>query len=159
MIITYRPSDGDEQKWNFYPRKVMDDKAEEIEGHFKGTYDEFHIAVVQGLTRARRVLLWHLMREIHPSLLFEDVPRFAREELEVQFELPELAELRAQTLKAALPQANKDAALAYIDGEIAKLGGQPEGVAPQGKALPSGGTTTPSRSRSTATSRRRNSSG
>jgi hypothetical protein len=156
MIITYTPSDGDKQEWTFDPNKVRDDHAEEIEDHYRGTFDEFHVGVLQGQTRARRVLLWHLQRGIHPSLAFADLPRFERGELTVELDRAELLAMREQTLAAAIPASDKQRALAIIDTEIAKHI-TPEDVASQGKASPSDGTTTRSKSPSTSTSRRRNS--
>lgn len=156
MIITYRPDDGDEQKFEFFPLKVLDDAAEEIEDHYKGTFDEFHAGLLQGQTRARRVLLWHLQRQIHPSLQFADLPRFERRQLEVEFDRDELLDMREQAEAAKLSASDKARALLFIDTELAKLP-PAEGVAPKGKASPSGGTTTQSKSRSTAASRRQNS--
>ncbi|MDX8050401.1 hypothetical protein SK571_13500 [Lentzea sp. BCCO 10_0798] len=153
MIITYRPSEGDEQRWEFDPAKVLDDAAEDIEYHYRGTYDEWHVGILQGQTRARRVLLWHLQREIHPTLAFADLPRFERGAFEVELNRAELLQMRKQSETAAIAPADKERALMWIDMELAKHP-EPEGVASQGKASPSGATTTPSKSPSTSTSRR-----
>lgn len=159
MIITYKPSDGDVQRFEFDPLKVLDDDAEEIEYEYKGTYDEFRVGVVKGQTRARRVLLWHLQRQVHPSLAFADLPRFQIGELEVEFDRDELLAMRQQTLDATLSPADRDAALNYIDTELAKYI-KPEDVAQAAKdargkasASPRGATTTRSRSASTSASR------
>jgi hypothetical protein len=156
MIITFKPSDSDEQTWEFDPLKVLDDQAEEIETNYRGTYDEFHVGVLQGQTRARRVLLWHLQRQIHPSLAFADLPRFERGALQVELDRDELLAVRKQTETAAIPAADRERALAIIDSELAKQE-TPEDVAAKGKASPSGATTTRSKSPSTSGSRRLNS--
>jgi hypothetical protein len=153
MIITYKPSDGDQQRWELDPLKVLDDAAEEIEYHYRGTYDEWHVGVLQGQTRARRVLLWHLQRQVHPSLAFADLPRFERGALEVELDRDELLRMREGIATAQIPAADRERALALVDGELAKHA-VPEGVAPKGKASRSGGTTTRSKSQSTAASPR-----
>ncbi|SDK30094.1 hypothetical protein SAMN04488074_105103 [Lentzea albidocapillata subsp. violacea] len=154
MIIKYKPSDGDEQVWDdFDPNKVFDDAAEEIEYHYRGTFDEFHVGILQGQTRARRVLLWHLQRLIHPTLAYADLPRFERRAFTIELDRDELLSMRKQTENATLPAADREKALAYIDTELAKHI-TPEDVAAKGKASPSGATNTPSKSPSTSTSRR-----
>lgn len=152
MIITFTGDDGVKQKWDFDPAKVLVDDAEEIEYQFKGSFDEFRAGVLRGVTRARRVLLWHLQRRTHPSLAFGDMPPFATGQVEVDFGRDELLEMRKRTEVSALSPADKDNALAWIDGELAKHVTPEDVTGDKGKATRRGGTTTPSKSPATSAS-------
>lgn len=90
MNITYKPEGGTEQSWVFKPAKVRQSEAEVIEARAGCDWDTFITKVQEGASRARRVLLWHLMRREHPTLRYEDTPDFLVGELVVQFDADEL---------------------------------------------------------------------
>jgi len=130
MYVTFSPDEGDEQRWEFHPRTVLDDAAEAVERAFGDTWDSFVMGVFKGGIRARRVLLWHLMTREHPSLRVEDMPRFPLGALTVDLDREELGEFRTQTAKAPIDEATRTASLAWLDAQIAEA---PE-ASDQGKA-------------------------
>ena len=92
MFVTYSPKGQEPQHWEFIPDDVFQDDAELVEKRFGGDWDAFLEGVRDGSARARRVLLWHLMRQDHPRLRFEDVPRFRMGEIKAEFSAAELRE-------------------------------------------------------------------
>ena len=118
MFVTYKPEDGDVQDWEFRPNKVRQSEGEMIEKRFGGTWDQFVGAVQSGNLKARRVLLWHLMRRQHPALRLEDVPDFYTGEVEVRFSHDELLTIREKALKATLNDADREQIETALDIEI-----------------------------------------
>lgn len=99
MRVTYQPDGSAEPKsWDFVPGKVRNQRASLIEKLFsreygeRQTYEQFKVAVQQGSSPARRVLLWHLQGLEHPTIRLDDVD-FAEGELVVEFTRSELAEM------------------------------------------------------------------
>lgn len=115
MHVAYKPADGDAQSWDFDPRRIPASRAEMIETRFDGTFDEWVVGVQQGLMRARRVLLWHLLSARHPTLKIGDVPDFMAGELEVSYDVDELRPMRESIEQATMPESKRSAALAAID--------------------------------------------
>lgn len=129
MKVTYSPEGEGVQTWDFVPDKVRQSEAELAERRFGGTWNEFRVAAVKGDSRARRVLLWHLMRRQHHTLRYEDTPDFALGELKVEMTRGELVALREQVDKSSHPE--RDSILAALDSEIDTAEDDPE---PEGKA-------------------------
>src|SRR5882757_2249763 len=101
MYVVYapeNPADGDRHEWSFSPGRVRADEAELLEKEFGGTWDEFQAGVQQGSMKARRVMLWHLLRLTHPGMNFRDVPNFISDELTVEYSVKELTKLREGVL-------------------------------------------------------------
>lgn len=146
MYVTYSPESGDVQRWVF-DGKVRQSKAEMIEKRYGGTFEQWRSAVQAGDSKARRVLLWHLMSQDHPTLRYEDVPDFYVDELVVEFTADELRTIRENVAKASLAADEKETMLAMLDGQIAEAVERDEqrGGAAEGKVLSkSGGKSTPS---------------
>ncbi len=135
MHITYTPEDPAEapQSWEFDPGKVRASVAEVIEKRYGGSFDEFQAGVQQGQTRARRVLLWHLMTQQHATLRFEDTPDFYSDAVKVQYGVKELQRIRDAVDKAPLDSDKRDLMLAGIDAELSEARTR-EGAATAGKA-------------------------
>jgi hypothetical protein len=55
---------------------------------------------MSGSARARRVLLWHLIRREHPAHQFRDTPDFCDDEFEVVRTLEEITEIYDGWVKA-----------------------------------------------------------
>ena len=96
------PADGERQEWDFDPKRIRSDRAERMEKEFKGTWDEFVAALSTGNTKARRVLLWDLLRLKHPTLQLRDVPNFFTGEVVVEQTFAELSETRKRVDKMPL---------------------------------------------------------
>lgn len=131
MFVTYTPEDGETQRWEFSPGRVRQSDAALIEKQYGQTWERFCGDVQAGSIKARRVLLWHLMRRDHHTLRFEDVPDFYADEVVIEHNASELASFRERLLKAGLPEMELAAAVAMLDDEIAQQGGaeQVEGKA------------------------------
>ncbi len=121
MWVTYK-AEGSEQadRWPFDPATVKQSQAEMIEKRFGGTWDQFRQGVQAGNSKARRVLLWHLMRTAagHHTLRYEDVPDFAMGDLVVEHSHSELLALRDRLEKAALDDDMREQARTALDIEI-----------------------------------------
>lgn len=149
MFVTYRPEDGESQEWVFDPKRVKASQGEMIEKRFGGNFDQWLAALQQGNMKARRVLLWHLMSLSHPTLRYEDTPDFYAGELEVQYNVAELRELRDQVARnKQLDSEERDLILGRIDAELEEAAERERrhGAVSEGKApSKSGENATPSR--------------
>lgn len=118
MFVTYKPedpADGDCQEWTFTPGRIRASEAQILEREFGENWDNFAAGVQSGNMKARRVLLWHLLRRAHPLMKFADVPDFFTSELTVEFEVSELAPLLEKIAKATLPDAQKEQTVAALE--------------------------------------------
>lgn len=105
MWVTYRPEDQPEdavQRWEFNPKRVRTSDAEIIEKRYGANWDTWLNDVRSGSAKARRVLLWHLLRREHARLRYEDTPDFYMEELLVEHSVVELLELKDRLSKVKL---------------------------------------------------------
>jgi hypothetical protein len=124
MIVTYKPADADEQQWTFTPRKFPSHEAEAIENVTGWTWDEFAGQVMKGSVRARRALLWILLRRQHPIIKFADIA-FNTDELELEMDLDELTAMRVELDKITDEQV-REMALRQIDEQIAEAQAGPK---------------------------------
>ena len=134
MKVTYSPREETVQTWDWDPDRVSVIEAEAIEKRLGGDvpWDKFKLAVMQGQARARRVLLWHLLKRAHPPLRLDDVD-FAVGELSVEMDRDELLAFRAKVVdSAAIDDDERDRMLRGLDAQLAETTGDTE--AP-GKAL------------------------
>ncbi len=132
MLVTYTPDGGDQQRWEFEPLKLKASEAELIEKRYGDRYSVWLDQARAGQVKARRVLLWHLLRRTHHTLRFEDTPDFTLAELTVEHSLDELREVRQRVLATDVEPEMRDAVLASLDADIAKAeqaGAGPSGVA------------------------------
>lgn len=126
MFVTYAPDSGDTQEWEFAASEVTASQAEDIEKAYGSPWDQFLVDVFSGGIRARRCLLWFLIKLDHPTVLYADAPDFKVGEVLCEFDKDELAQMRD---KAAKDKSLPAAVLEHIDREIETA---PEGTA--GKA-------------------------
>lgn len=119
MYLIYRPDGGEEQRWTFQLGKLRSMEIEAIEkvtGLKYGT--EFKETLLKGGALARRALLWTFQRRTHPTLRFADVD-FADDELALDMDRDEWAEIRAATEKApGMDDETRQQLLAAIDQSI-----------------------------------------
>lgn len=119
MFITYQPEDGDKQTWDFDPDRVRQGAAELIEKRFGTGFEEWKQGVLVGNSKARRVLLWHLIRQTHHTLRYEDTPDFMMRELLVEQSVAEVAEMRDRVLKAKMSDELREQVLTGLDLQLA----------------------------------------
>jgi hypothetical protein len=118
MYVTYQPDDSDKQRWEWDPDRVRTSEAEMCEKRFGDSWDKLKIGVMAGQSKARRVLLWHLLRRDHHTLRYEDVPDFYMGELLVEFDRSELQEMRAKIERARMDESEREEMLTSIDLQI-----------------------------------------
>ena len=127
MFLTYRPAEGDEQKWTFKPGKLSSKEAEAIEKRTGWTFEEFGQQLLKGSTLARRALLWTFQRRTHHTIKFEDID-FLMDEVKLEMDKGELLALREQMeLYDFDDEATRKLALAQVDQQIAEAEENPEG--------------------------------
>ncbi len=114
------------------PDRVRQSEAELIEKRYGQNWDKFRADVQSGSAKARRVLLWHLMRRDHHTLRFEDVPDFYTGELLVEHSADELTALKDRLMKANLPDEEREQILVGLDIEITEAMARGEQI--EGKA-------------------------
>lgn len=120
MIITFKPEDGDEQRFQFNPRKIRATDAERIERRYGGRWNLWIDDVTQGGIGARRVLLWFLTQRQHPGFRWEDTPDFCMDELVVELDQVELQRARdAVAARTDLAPEMAALALTALDEQIA----------------------------------------
>lgn len=126
MYVTYQPEGSEPQRWEFRPGRLRESRAEMLErryakliGEKSVPFEQFRMAILQDQASARRVLLWHLLNLVHPTLRIEDVDPI-RDELTIEASRSELEELR-DTLATAggLDDTQREMMLAQIDAQIA----------------------------------------
>lgn len=142
MDVTYKPEDGSVQRWSFNSGRVRQSEAEQIEAKAGTRYEEWVLDVQSGSARARRVLLWHLIRRDHPKFRFEDTPDFYVDELVVEYDAAELRELlgRLDDPKAPVKGEAADRLRDLLAAEIAEA--EARGESGKDPVSPSSETTT-----------------
>jgi hypothetical protein len=144
MYLTYRPvGDPEPQEFVFIPGKTNSFDSEAIENVTEWTWEEFLANLQKGSMKARRALLWVMLRRIHRGLRFKDVS-CTPDEVKVEYDVYELTELRQNIEDSNRSDEEKEPYLAYVDQEIAKARPAPDesGKAPElyvadGTGLPS----------------------
>lgn len=136
MLVTYKPEDGDEQRWEFDFQRVRRSEAIIIEKQYGGgrTYVQFQMAAMQGSVEALTLLLWMLQRRDHPTLRLEDVPDFFVDEIQLDFGASEWRAMRDELAKSDDPQAG--VALGVVTQSLADAEAR-EQAAGEGKATSS----------------------
>lgn len=134
MILVYRPEGQEEQRWEFQLGRLRTAECEAIERRTGLDYDtEFREKLLKGNIRARRALLWTMLRRTHHTIRYEDVD-FAAAEVVLEFDLGEYQAMRDELAKApGVDDDQRAMALAVLDAEIARLSDEPsEGKAESG---------------------------
>lgn len=138
--VTYKPKNSIKEAhraWDFDPSDMLQSQAEMVEKRYGGRFSDWVKSVQAGEARARRVLLWHLLRLEHHTLRMEDVPDFRMGELEVEYSISDLQKLRTQVHESSMDDKTKEETLEALDLEIAtRLGKTADEVTPEdlGKA-------------------------
>lgn len=94
MRIIYTPTDGEKHEWIWKPREAPSFEAEDLEETTGWDFPEFLQRFIAGSTRARRAVLWVLLRREHPRLRFDQVT-FTMGELADEYDDDEIAAARA----------------------------------------------------------------
>ena len=116
MYLVYTPDGGDEQRWEYNPRKLRATEREMLEKRTELNFTEFTSKVLEGNSLCRRALLFLFLRRQHPKIRWEDVD-FAWDELRLEFSKQELMQLR-ERVQQTLTGSDLEVALAKLDEEI-----------------------------------------
>ncbi|GAA2092298.1 hypothetical protein [Actinomadura alba] len=117
MYVIYNPTGGDERRWEYKAEDLPSSEAEDIEDATATTFDEFQVALLKGGARARRALLWVLLKRNTPGLRFADVS-FRMGELQIEFDSAEKSRLREGVAKAkGLSDSDREMALQLLADE------------------------------------------
>jgi hypothetical protein len=129
--LVYTPDGGEAQTWVYRPNKIRSTDAELIENRVNMPWGDFNQALARGSILCRRALLWHFLRQTHPTIRFEDVD-FALDELKLEFDRDEWATIREQVATTKLPSGTPEE---LRETMLAELDKQAEGAPePPGKA-------------------------
>ncbi len=110
MLVQWDPENGeDKQEWTFDPGDVLRKDAKLIQQHANMTWDQWRSALLLGDVDARTVLLWYMMKLVHPTLKFADIPDFRVRQLKVEMGVLEITELIERVKKAKLSPDQRDA--------------------------------------------------
>lgn len=126
MFVTYTPDGDPVQEWDLDIDDMAEEDAEAIERQFRkvfdtnsaATFDAFRLQLYQGGSTARRVLLWHLIRQKHPTLRYEDTPKIRRSQFKVEFSRGEYKVFLERAMEQP-PSSERDAAIEMIEREMA----------------------------------------
>lgn len=117
MIVTYTPGEGERREWEYKSADLPSGEAEDIEDAVGITFDEWQAKLLQGGAKARRALLWVLLKRDNPSLKFADVS-FRLGELAVEFDREEKRQIRAELEKSKdLSEQARAQALRMLDDD------------------------------------------
>lgn len=116
MIVTYSPEGGTKQTWPYEPDDLPYAEAELIEDALDCTFAVFKVAALKGGARAKRALLWVLLRRENPKLRFSDVQPKRVGEVVVEYDVAEIEQMRATALADDdMDEADRNALLRALD--------------------------------------------
>lgn len=114
MIVTYTPDEGERREWEYKSADLPSGEAEDIEEAVGTTFDEWQASLLQGGAKARRALLWVLLKRDQAGLKFGDVS-FRMGQLSVDFDREEKRQIRGELEKSTdLPEDAKAQALQML---------------------------------------------
>lgn len=131
MYLVYTPDGGDEQRWEYNPRKLKATEREMLERRTERNFSKFTSDCLEGNSLCRRALLFMFLRRQHPHVRWDDVD-FAWDELKLEYSKQELQQMRDQ-VDANMTGSDREMALARLDQEIESA--YDDGNEEAGKAL------------------------
>jgi hypothetical protein len=119
MYVEWDPENGeDTQVWQFDEGDVLRKDATLIEKNFGGSWDQWVAGLQIGQISARTVLLWYMLKLVHPTTRFEDVPDFRVRQLRVQMGVRELKKLGERAKRMKLDPEVRDAFLSQLEMDM-----------------------------------------
>lgn len=132
MFVEWDPEDGaDKQTWNFDSGDVKRKDATAIEKQYGGGgWDSWLQGLMTGQIEARAVLLWHMLRQVHPTLKFDDIPDFRVRQLTVHMGVQELKDLWKRVKRVRLSPEDReqfeDAFVGDMEEALLREGREPD---------------------------------
>jgi len=109
MYVRWDPENGETPtEFDFDPEDLLKSEGKAIEKQYGKSVEVWLNQLrVKELT-AREVLLWHLLRQTHKTLRFDDVPDFRLRQLKVEMSSAELRELQKRTERMKFTDDERD---------------------------------------------------
>lgn len=141
MHVTYAPEGGDQQSWDWDPKRVRVSEQVIVEKQYGDSWSTFVQGALSGQAAARRVLLWHLIRRDHPAHQLRDTPDFMGFELVVTQSFAEITETYAAWIESGGAEGKdgpllESMFLKEIEEAREREGGDPAGKVPSSNAAP-----------------------
>lgn len=109
MYVRWDPANGEPvREFDFDPEDVLRSEAKAIEKQYGKGWEQWLNALRIKEADARATLLWHLLKQEHKALRFEDVPDFRMRQMKVEMSSKELRELKARTEKMKWTEDERD---------------------------------------------------
>ena len=120
MHVTWDPEDGGEViVLEFKPDDDLGSKeAEEIEKLFGQPIEQWVNELRMKSAKARRLLLWWMLRQNHRRLAFKDVPDFKLRQMKVEMDVAELQELWKRLSQTKMDEDRLDALRSAFEIEV-----------------------------------------
>jgi len=119
MFVTWNPEDGSEKReFNFDSDDVLRSEAVAIEKAYGASWEEWINALRIKNAKARNVLLWHLLKQDHPRLRFEDTPDFRMRQMTVEMSSEELRAVYEQISRTKMNDDIREAFEAAFGRDI-----------------------------------------
>jgi hypothetical protein len=112
MRLIYTPEDAPPQEWSLRLSELLSPESEALEGCARDswqTFDEFTDLVDQGNLKARRALLWILLRRENPKLRFVDLVVKVGE-TDLDYDDGQVADLRATVADESASEEDRESA-------------------------------------------------
>lgn len=131
MIITYKPADGEERRWDLKHVRILMPEAAAVERVVGDRWPQVKAAAMQGGAQALWAIAWVLMKRESPTLRMTSWTP-AEDELGVDFDADERVLLREEALKNPdLTDEQREQVLAELDDPEDEDQDAPEGKAPE----------------------------
>jgi hypothetical protein len=137
--VIYEPVDGPRQEFEYVPQELLSFDAEAIEdvgGPTWGTYEEFGVKLGGGNLKARRALLWIMLRRQNPRLRFTDLV-VRVDEVRLAADADDLRLYLGQDTLTEQERADAEAELAEMTGGTSEPVGKDAAAAESGTDSPS----------------------
>jgi hypothetical protein len=109
MYVRWEPENGEPaREWDFDPEDLLKSEGKLIEKQYGKSVEVWLNQLRIKELGAREVLLWHLLRQDHKGLRFDDVPDFRLRQLKVEMSSPELRDLMKRTERMKLSDDERE---------------------------------------------------
>jgi hypothetical protein len=120
MHVTWDPEDGgDVVVLEFKPDDDLGSKeAEDIEKIFGAPIEQWMNELRMKSAKARRLLLWWMLRQNHRKLAFKDTPDFKLRQMKVEMDVQELQELWKRLSRMKMDEGKLDDLRAAFEVDV-----------------------------------------
>lgn len=139
MLVKFDPEDGSTpREFTFDPEDMLASEAQAVEKAYGASSEEWVNALRVRNAKARRVLLWHLLRQDHGNLKFQDTPDFRMRQMVVEMSVAELREVYDQISRTKMDEQTRELFEAAFERDIKEAMERETGVH-EGEIVPKRG--------------------